>query len=103
MHPLRRPGPLTGIINAGQWLEGDLPVGIELVEASGHAEDRRHGRAALVEAKDQRPLVAPELQVEQVEQNRFSGAGRPDHERVPDITLMQHQAEWCRTGGPGMQ
>jgi hypothetical protein len=90
VHPLRRPGPLTGIVNARQWLEGDLSIGIEFIKASGHAEDRRHGRAPLVEAKDERPLVAPELQVEQVEQDRFSGAGRPDHERVPDIALMEH-------------
>ena len=103
LHPLRRPGPLTGIIHPRQWLEGNLPIGIELVEAASHAEDRRHGRAAFVETKDECVLVAPELQVEQIEQNRFSGAGRPDDERVPDITLMEHQAEWRRAGGPGMQ
>ena len=103
LHPLRRPGPLAGIIHTRQRLEGDHPIGIELREAAGHAEDRRHRRAALVEAKDECVLVAPELQIQQVEQNRFSGAGRPDYERMPDIPLMEHQAEWRRAGGPGMQ
>src|SRR4051812_42242131 len=102
MHPFRRPGPLAGVIDAGQWLEGDLAIRVQLIEAAGHPEDRRYRRAAFVEAKDQRPLVAPELQVHQVEQNRLSGAGRPDDERMPDIALVEHEAEWRGSSGPGM-
>src|SRR3546814_3169471 len=64
------------------------------------AAHRQHGgscRKPLVEDVDLRVRVAPELERDQREQDGLAGAGRPDHQHVPDITDMGRQAKRGRS------
>src|SRR3546814_13173698 len=70
------------------------------------AAHRQHGgscRKPLVEDVDLRVRVAPELERDQREQDGLAGAGRPDHQHVPDITDMGRQAKRGRSRRAGME
>src|SRR3546814_4756909 len=68
----------------------DLPEAQRVMRAA----HRQHGgscRKPLVEDVDLRVRVAPELERDQREQDGLAGAGRPDHQHVPDLTDMGRQ------------
>jgi hypothetical protein len=104
-HPLRRPRPLGRIVDRCQRLQRNRPSGItrqsaaKIVPVAAHRERRRPDRTAEVESEDPGIGVAPELQGHQRQQHALAGAGRTDHQRVPDIADMERQPERRRTLG----
>ena len=62
-----------------------------------HGDGRCADRAAEVERNDLRRAVAAELQRDERQQDRLTGARRSDDQRVADISNMQRKPEWRGT------
>lgn len=64
--PVRRPAPLGGMVDVGEWLEGEArAIGVRIAErmvCATHRQDRGAGRIAFVEDIDLGTRIAAELE-----------------------------------------
>ena len=108
-HPLRRPGPFGSIIECRERLQRDRLERVlgkraaEVVPVATHGKGRGPDRAAEIEGEHLGPGIAAELQRHQRQQHALAGAGRSDHEGMPDVTDMQGEPERGRAFGPGKE
>ena len=97
--PVRRPGALRRVVNAGERLERDRclrslrQVATQIVPVAAHGEHGRTDGAAEIEREDLGAGVAAELERHQRQQHRLAGAGRTDDERMADIADVKGKPE----------
>ena len=97
--PFGGPAAFGGIVDRGERLQRDRLDRIvreraaEIMPVAAHGERGRADRAAEIEGKDLGSRVAPELQRHQRQQHALAGAGRSDHEGVPDVADVQREPE----------
>jgi hypothetical protein len=97
--PVRRPGALARVVDAGKRLQGDGLGNVlgeraaEVVPVASHGERRCADRTAEVEGEDLRPRIAAELQRHESQKNAFARASRADDQRVADVADVKGEAE----------
>ena len=87
LEPLGRPGALSVVVDARQWVEREILVpfaGDGVVVAAGGLGER-HRRVALVEDEDLGFGIAEPLRLEEAEQRRLALARGPNDERMADV------------------
>ena len=90
-------GPLDFpfVVDVGKRLEGEVgvPFGSEVVEMAAHAVRQGTGTGSLIEDEDVGIGILQKVRFQRVEENGFTGPGRPDDERMPYTPYVEGETE----------
>src|SRR3546814_11007517 len=78
-----------------------IETAAKILPVAAHRQRRHPDRAAEIEGEHLAGLIAAELNGDQPEQHRFTGAGRSDDQGMADVAAMQREAERRRSLGLG--